>query len=70
VVFLCSAVALRVLDSLPLALMGVPLGLGLLWVSRVVERPFAARRSVRPDRDEGETEPLPVGLEREHRSAA
>jgi len=72
-VFLCSAVALRVLDSVPLAVAGLPLGLGLLWISRAVDPPFAAWRPARrADSDEGETAPLPAAAvgSKEHRSAA
>jgi hypothetical protein len=71
-VFLCSAVALRVLDNVPLALVGLPLGLGLLLVARAVDPPFAARRlpAESDDAREGETEPLPWAGERERQAAA
>jgi len=67
-VFLCSAVALRVLNDVPLALVGLPLGLVLLYVSRVVDPPVAARSLSRFSRvdDEEEARPLPdVGAEDE-----
>jgi hypothetical protein len=60
-VFLCSAVALRVLNDVPLALVGLPLGLVLLYVSRAVDPPVAARSLSRVSRVDGEEEiqPLP-----------
>jgi hypothetical protein len=48
-VLLCCAVALRVLDSVPLALAGLPLGLVLVRVSRVLDpplRPLLRRRAI------------------------
>lgn len=46
-VLLCCAVALRVLDSVPIAVAGLPLGLVLVHVSRVLDpplRPLLLRR--------------------------